>query len=102
MLRNAFGDYALLATQKLTAFGEGRRGAAQFDKNLNVTQNVINQSNLSSEAKTQLNQQIMDRTFETQLYLGEGSNPTKKQLDFLRDVTGKSVDKVVVLPSKGK
>jgi hypothetical protein len=45
-------------------------------------------------------QQIDNRTFQTQLFLGPTSNPSQAALDVMRSATGErtSVTSVVVLP----
>jgi hypothetical protein len=88
------------AVGKLTDFGEGMRSEAQLVKNLATVRDAVESSSLPTAAKFAVREQLRTRTFETELFMAETSNLKVPQLDFLSGVTGRPVQKVVVLPMK--
>ena len=100
-------DYRLVITEaksgavgKLTAFWEGSRGLDQLQRNLENVTEQIEVAKLPRSIKEELRLQVLKKRFEVQLFMGEVSNLKVEHLDFLRQVTGKSVQNVVVLPHK--
>jgi len=103
------GNYQLVITESksgsglITAFGEGARGGGQLTTNLDQLRSAIDASeSIPNEAKQAAMYQIDSRTFQTQLFVGPGSNVSQSQLDLLRAATNgvNSVSSIVVLPKK--
>jgi filamentous hemagglutinin len=99
------GSYKLVIVEaksgsvgKLTAFGEGMRGEAQLQTNLQTVRKAVDSSNLPAAVKDAAREQLNARTFQTELFMGETSNLNFSKLDFLSSVTGKPVQKIIVLP----
>ncbi|SOD25343.1 filamentous hemagglutinin [Variovorax sp. YR752] len=110
--QNADGGYQLVIVEdksgtvgKLTAFGEGSRGEAQLNRNLaQLRAKIESDATIPDNAREAALEQIDNKTFQTQLFLGPTSNPSQAALDAMRSATGgrTSVTSVVVLPKNLK
>ncbi|WP_081930513.1 hemagglutinin repeat-containing protein [Lysobacter antibioticus] len=106
--RDANGNYQLVIVEdksgsmpKITAFGEGKNGEAQFIKNLaSMRDTILNDPTIPNLAKISALDQIDRRTFLVQLFVGPSSNPSLAQLDNIRQLTNNqfSLTNITVLP----
>lgn len=61
---------------------------------------AINASSLPGPAKEALLTDVANRRFDIQIFTGETTNLTASKLDRLREVIGRGVTNVIVLPKK--
>jgi len=90
-------DKSGATTSPLTAFGEGARGAAQLDKNVDNLVESIQNSELSEEAQTSLIQQAIGNNFSVELHVSDTSAIPQSRLDFLNSL-GLTPSRIVVIP----
>ncbi len=92
-------DKAGLMTNRLTALGQGSRGAMQLITNSEALAEAIQFSDIPDIYKPALIDQAISRTFEIELHVSDLSNLPQSRLNFLSEM-GLHLSRIVIVPSK--